>query len=213
MKYQNEQIAYFIYESNREVCSIERKYIGFDCREGTDVFEMTVLFRDGKKYSWTSNIISRYGNGLFIDSNAKYLFGCSLQGVYCCDLKTGKKIWQKRKMSKHIVMNADDTLTCEWHKQLFIYDLAGNVIKELRTNYETSVFYIGDNKFLIRMDKSTWAVVSSRLDQEYVFPNHIITSRIRSAAVCNDILNIRYWCENNSDNNEQLIDLASYKVM
>jgi len=53
------------------------------------------------------------------------------------------------KMSKYIVMNADDTLTCEWHKQLFIYDITGNIIKEIRTNYETSVFHIGNKKFLI----------------------------------------------------------------
>lgn len=213
MKYQKEQIAYFTYEKNREVCSIERRYIGFDSHNDTNVFGITVLFRDGQKYAWTSNIISRYGNGLFIDSKAKYLFGCSLKGVYCCDLKTGKKIWQKRKMSKYIVMNADDTLTCEWHKQLFIYDIAGSVIKELKTNYETSVFHIGESEFLIRMDKSKWAVVSSQLNQEYIFPNHIISSRIRTATIDNGILNIRYWCENEDDSLKQLIDLTPYKVM
>ena len=109
-------------------------------------------------------------------------------------------------------MNADDTLTCEWHKQLFIYDIAGNIIKEIRTNYETSVFHIGNKKFLIRRDKSTWAVVSSQLDQEYVFPNSFVFSRIRSATISHDILNIRYWCENNGSD-EQLVDLSPYKVV
>lgn len=212
MKNQDEQTTRFEYENNKKVSSIERRYLDFDYSQGTDVFEITVHFRDGNIFSWTSRMISSYGNGLFIDSNAKYLFGCSLQGVYCCDLRTGKKIWQKRKMSKYIVMNADDTLTCEWHKQLFIYDIAGNIIKEIRTNYETSVFHIGNKKFLIRRDKSTWAVVSSQLDQEYVFPNSFIFSRIRSATVSHDILNIRYWCENNGSD-EQLVDLSPYKVV
>ena len=212
MKNQDEQTTRFEYENNKKVSSIERRYLDFDYSQGTDVFEITVHFRDGNIFSWTSRMISSYGNGLFIDSNAKYLFGCSLQGVYCCDLRTGKKIWQKRKMSKYIVINADDTLTCEWHKQLFIYDIAGNIIKEIRTNYETSVFHIGNKKFLIRRDKSTWAVVSSQLDQEYVFPNSFIFSRIRSATVSHDILNIRYWCENNGSD-EQLVDLSPYKVV
>lgn len=212
MKNQDEQTTRFEYENNKKVSSIERRYLDFDYNQDTDVFEITVHFRDGNIFSWTSRMISSYGNGLFIDSNAKYLFGCSLQGVYCCDLRTGKKIWQKRKMSKYIVMNADDTLTCEWHKQLFIYDIAGNIIKEIRTNYETSVFHIGNKKFLIRRDKSTWAVVSSQLDQEYVFPNSFIFSRIRSATVSHDILNIRYWCENNGSD-EQLVDLSPYKVV
>lgn len=212
MKNQDEQTTRFEYENNKKVSSIERRYLDFDYNQDTDVFEITVHFRDGNIFSWTSRMISSYGNGLFIDSNAKYLFGCSLQGVYCCDLRTGKKIWQKRKMSKYIVMNADDTLTCEWHKQLFIYDIAGNIIKEIRTNYETSVFHIGNKKFLIRRDKSTWAVVSSQLDQEYVFPNSFIFSRIRSATISHDILNIRYWCENNGSD-EQLVDLSPYKVV
>lgn len=212
MKHQDEQTTCFEYENNKKVSSIERRRLDYDYNQGTDVFEITVHFRDGNIFSWTSRMISSYGNGLFIDSNAKYLFGCSLQGVYCCDLRTGKKIWQKRKMSKYIVMNADDTLTCEWHKQLFIYDIAGNIIKEIRTNYETSVFYIGNKKFLIRRDKSTWAVVSSQLDQEYVFPNSFIFSRIRSATISHDILNIRYWCENNGSD-EQLVDLSPYKVV
>ena len=212
MKNQDEQTTRFEYENNKKVSSIERRYLDFDYNQDTDVFEITVHFRDGNIFSWTSRMISSYGNGLFIDSNAKYLFGCSLQGVYCCDLRTGKKIWQKRKMSKYIVMNADDTLTCEWHKQLFIYDIAGNIIKEIRTNYETSVFHIGNKKFLIRRDKSTWAVVSSQLDQEYVFPNSFVFSRIRSATISHDILNIRYWCENNGGD-EQLVDLSPYKVV
>ncbi len=212
MKNQDEQTTRFEYENNKKVSSIERRYLDFDYNQDTDVFEITVHFRDGNIFSWTSRMISSYGNGLFIDSNAKYLFGCSLQGVYCCDLRTGKKIWQKRKMSKYIVMNADDTLTCEWHQQLFIYDIAGNIIKEIRTNYETSVFHIGNKKFLIRRDKSTWAVVSSQLDQEYVFPNSFIFSRIRSATISHDILNIRYWCENNGSD-EQLVDLSPYKVV
>lgn len=212
MKNQDEQTTRFEYENNKKVSSIERRYLDFDYNQDTDVFEITVHFRDGNIFSWTSRMISSYGNGLFIDSNAKYLFGCSLQGVYCCDLRTGKKIWQKRKMSKYIVMNADDTLTCEWHKQLFIYDIAGNIIKEIRTNYETSVFHIGNKKFLIRRDKSTWAVVSSQLDQEYVFPNSFVFSRIRSATISHDILNIRYWCENNGSD-EQLVDLSPYKVV
>lgn len=212
MKNQDEQTTRFEYENNKKVSSIERRYLDFDYNQGTDIFEITVHFRDGNIFSWTSRMISSYGNGLFIDSNAKYLFGCSLQGVYCCDLRTGKKIWQKRKMSKYIVMNADDTLTCEWHQQLFIYDIAGNIIKEIRTNYETSVFHIGNKKFLIRRDKSTWAVVSSQLDQEYVFPNSFIFSRIRSATISHDILNIRYWCENNGSD-EQLVDLSPYKVV
>ncbi len=212
MKNQDEQTTCFEYENNKKVSSIERRYLDFDYNQDTDVFEITVHFRDGNIFSWTSRMISSYGNGLFIDSNAKYLFGCSLQGVYCCDLRTGKKIWQKRKMSKYIVMNADDTLTCEWHKQLFIYDIAGNIIKEIRTNYETSVFHIGNKKFLIRRDKSTWAVVSSQLDQEYVFPNSFVFSRIRAATISHDILNIRYWCENNGSD-EQLVDLSPYKVV
>ena len=212
MKNQDEQTTRFEYENNKKVSSIERRYLDFDYNQDTDVFEITVHFRDGNIFSWTSRMISSYGNGLFIDSNAKYLFGCSLQGVYCCDLRTGKKIWQKRKMSKYIVMNADDTLTCEWHKQLFIYDIAGNIIKEIRTNYETSVFHIGNKRFLIRRDKSTWAVVSSQLDQEYVFPNSFVFSRIRSATISHDILNIRYWCENNGSD-EQLVDLSPYKVV
>lgn len=212
MKNQDEQTTRFEYENNKKVSSIERRYLDFDYNQDTDVFEITVHFRDGNIFSWTSRMISSYGNGLFIDSNAKYLFGCSLQGVYCCDLRTGKKIWQKRKMSKYIVMNADDTLTCEWHKQLFIYDIAGNIIKEIRTNYETSVFHIGNKKFLIRRDKSTWAVVSSQLDQEYVFPNSFVFSRIRSATISHDILNIRYWCENNGGD-EQLVDLSPYKIV
>lgn len=212
MKNQDEQTTRFEYENNKKVSSIERRYLDFDYNQETDIFEITVHFRDGNIFSWTSRMISSYGNGLFIDSNAKYLFGCSLQGVYCCDLRTGKKIWQKRKMSKYIVMNADDTLTCEWHQQLFIYDIAGNIIKEIRTNYETSVFHIGNKKFLIRRDKSTWAVVSSQLDQEYVFPNSFIFSRIRSATISHDILNIRYWCENNGSD-EQLVDLSPYKVV
>lgn len=212
MKNQDEQTTRFEYENNKKVSSIERRYLDFDYNQETDIFEITVHFRDGNIFSWTSRMISSYGNGLFIDSNAKYLFGCSLQGVYCCDLRTGKKIWQKRKMSKYIVMNADDTLTCEWHKQLFIYDIAGNIIKEIRTNYETSVFHIGNKKFLIRRDKLTWAVVSSQLDQEYVFPNSFIFSRIRSATISHDILNIRYWCENNGSD-EQLVDLSPYKVV
>ena len=212
MKNQDEQTTRFEYENNKKVSSIERRYLDFDYNQDTDVFEITVHFRDGNIFSWTSRMISSYGNGLFIDSNAKYLFGCSLQGVYCCDLRTGKKIWQKRKMSKYIVMNADDTLTCEWHKQLFIYDIAGNIIKEIITNYETSVFHIGNKKFLIRRDKSTWAVVSSQLDQEYVFPNSFVFSRIRSATISHDILNIRYWCENNGSD-EQLVDLSPYKVV
>lgn len=212
MKHQDEQTTCFEYENNRMVSSIERRRLDFDYNQETDVFEITVHFRDGNIFSWTSRMISSYGNGLFIDSNAEYLFGCSLQGVYCCDLRTGKKIWQKRKMSKYIVMNADDTLTCEWHKRLFIYDIAGNIIKEIRTNYETSVFHIGNKKFLIRRDKLTWAVVSSQLDQEYVFPNSFIFSRIRSATISHDILNIRYWCENNGSD-EQLVDLSPYKVV
>lgn len=211
----NSQISHFFFKSNIFVESVEREYIKYDCDNDTDIFKVSVVYRDGQKYSWLSNVVSRYGNGLFVDLKGIYLFGCSLKGIYCCDLKTGKKIWQKKKMAYFIVMNDDDTLTCEWLQRISILDINGNTIKELKTNYESSVFYIGDNKFLIRTNKSNWSIVTSHLDVHYTIPNQLILSRIRSAKIINDTLNIKYWSKNNIESNindEQIISLHTYKV-
>jgi|GEM_PF-6120186 len=216
MEYLNNEAIRFLYEANNYVLSVERQYVGYDSVKGTDVFNITVVFHDGQKYSWRSNTISRYGNGLFVDSKGKYLFGCSLQGIYCCDLKTGTKLWHKKKMSKYIVMNNDDTLTCEWHKQIFILDVDGNVIDELNTNFDTSVFHIGENKFLIRINSTNWNIVTSNLDTQYVIPNQLFHSRIRFANIIDDTLIIKYWSSNYVEDNlkdEHAINLLPYKII
>lgn len=216
VEYLNNEVARFWYEANNYVLSVERQYVGYDSIKGTDVFHITVVFRDGQTYSWSSHTISRYGNGLFVDSKGKYLFGCSLQGIYCCDLKTGNKIWQKKKMSKYIVMNNDDTLTCEWHKQIFILDVAGNVIGELNTNFDASIFHIGDEKFLIRVSNTIWNIVTSHLDKQYVIPNHIFCSEIRFAHVIDNTLIIKYWSSDNIESHskdEHSINLLPYKII
>ena len=214
MECPNERTARFVYENNYYVHSVEREYLRYCFHTDTDVFNITVTFRDGQRVSWTSNIISRYGNGLFVDSEGKFIFGCSMRGIYCCHLKTGEKIWQKRKMAKYMVMNDDNTVTCEWHKHLFIVDVNGYIIKELKTNYEASLFHIENNSFLIRSSKAFWIIVSSQLDKQYEIPDSLFLSRIKSAMICNDTLTVRYWSRNDGDfdrADEQVINLLPYK--
>ena len=51
MKNQDEQTTCFEYENNKKVSSIERRYLDFDYNQDTDVFEITVHFRDGNIFS------------------------------------------------------------------------------------------------------------------------------------------------------------------
>lgn len=206
----------FIYKTNTYVNLIEKEYLGYDCYTDKENFEVTVFFHDGQKFSWKSNVLDSYGDGLYVDSKGRFLFGCSLNGLYCLDIKTGKKIWQKRKMSMSTVINEDDTLACQWHKQLFLLDLDGNITKDLKTNYDCSVFYIEDDKFLIRIDKQVWSIVSSHIDRQYDIPNQAFLevkekrgsgNGIRFATFRNNALIVKYWTDQ-----EQTIDLTQYKI-
>lgn len=207
----------FLYETNQYVHSVECEYISYNSYDDTATYKIKVNYRDGQTSSWESNLVSEYGNGLWVDSNGRFLYGCSLRGVYCCDLKTGKRIWRRRNMAKRIIMNADDTLTCQWLKKLFIMDAEGNVIKEMKTNYESSIFYVDDGKFLIQKVKTAWDIVSAELDKHYMILQNVFLAGldIRSAFFSNDTLAVVYWDKNGADSEQgekQIIDLIPYRV-
>lgn len=215
IEYPNEQTVRFVYDGNSYVNYIEREYIYYDCDKDSEIYRINVFFENGQKSTWISDIVCRYGNALLVDSYGRYIIGCSLRGIYCCDLKTGKLVWRKKKMAKRIIMNEDDTLTCEWHKQLFVIDLSGNVLREVNTHYDVAIFYLGENKFMMRNCKSTWIILSSMLDVLYTIPHQIISSGagIRSADIDKDDLSIKFWVKDETmadQNNERRINLAQY---
>lgn len=78
------------YKNNQYVKSVEVFWKGYDPYTDSEMTEVQVVSCDESVFRWESKTISSYGNGLWIDRFGKYIFGCSLRGIYCLDVKTGQ---------------------------------------------------------------------------------------------------------------------------
>ena len=198
------------YKNNQYVKSVEVFWKGYDPYTDSEMTEVQVVSCDESVFRWESKTISSYGNGLWIDRFGKYIFGCSLRGIYCLDVKTGQPVWKSQRRPNKIIMNSDDTITGQGIQSIYTLDLQGKLVNEVKTRRECSIDYLGENHFLIAFNAKTCSIIQSgSLKTVCTIPINVFSvpdaSRFRFAKKEGNYLYITYWSPQ-----KQTIDLTPY---
>ena len=187
----------YTFPGNDAVSEIRLEYGQYESDKDRSLNTVRILFRDHSESSWQSDLPS--GGDVAVSANGKYVYiENRFKGIYCFHAKTGAQVWHNRRLAFHIIPNQDSTITCSYLKSIFVLSKEGNLIKEICSNQENAVKYLGDNRFLLKATAKLFKIIDGEtLDTVCDIPADRFKGSIRSADLFQDILTVTYWDHTN----------------
>ncbi len=195
------------FSNSKVIKEIQLIFGEYDSHNDCSTNTIRIFYRNNTEVSWQSAVIN--GGDIAVSENGNYVYAENrIKGIYCFETKTGKQLWHNRHLAFHIIPNGNGTVTCNYLKSIFILSYEGKIAKEIKSNQENAIKYLGDNCFLFKANSKTFKIVKSEnLEAIYEISSNVFKDSIRFASKNQDILSVTYW--NNTTEN---VNLKNYKL-